>query len=61
MRHWHAGVGFYNRNVGPWLYIERGGFMLHLYARWFRDPWDHGFRWHVTLRLRDRYRIFWGG
>jgi hypothetical protein len=56
-------VGWANqRNRGPWLYMERGGFMLHVVARRFRDPWQDGFGALFTLRLRDRYVIFkrWG-
>lgn len=46
------------RNRGPWLYWERGGFMLHAGARRFRDPWDNKFRAWLTLRVAGRYLIF---
>lgn len=45
---------------GPYLYVERGGFMLHLWLRYFRLPWHHGLRWGYTLRVRDRYWLFGG-
>ena len=51
----YVSVGFYNGNIGPWLYVERGGFLLHFYARYFRDPWDRGFRWGLSLHVRHRY------
>ena len=38
---------------GRWyVYLERGGFMLHAYAR---------FGGGLTLRWRNRYRVFWKG
>lgn len=51
-------MGFYNGNVGPWLYVERDGFMLHAYARRFRlDSWDRCWRAGLALRVRDRYIV----
>jgi hypothetical protein len=47
---WHA--------LGPYLYLERGGFMLHFYARWFRLPEQQGWHWGASLRLRDRFVFF---
>jgi hypothetical protein len=49
---WHA--------VGPYAYVERGGFMLHLWFRYFRLPWQHGLRWGYTLRICGRYVLFGG-
>jgi hypothetical protein len=49
-----AGVGG-DSATGPYLYVERGGFMLHLYLRWFTLPWQHGLYWGCTLRARGRY------
>lgn len=42
---------------GPVLYIEHRGFMLHAGARTFQDPWQHGFGWWLTIRLRYRYLL----
>lgn len=49
---WHA--------LGPYVYAERGGFMLHLWFRWFRLEYQHGLRWGYTLRVRDRTLLFGG-
>jgi len=45
--------------LGPWIYFERGGFMLHAWARYFRLEWHRGFKWRVCLRVRHRYVAFW--
>lgn len=50
--HWHA--------LGPYLYVERGGFLLHLWLRWFRLDYQRGLRWGYTLRVGGRYRLFGG-
>jgi hypothetical protein len=49
---WHA--------LGPYIYAERGGFMLHAGVRWFRLDYQHGLRWWWTLRLRGRFVAFGG-
>ena len=54
-----AGI-FTDTARGPYLYVERGGFLLHLWFRYFRHPWQHGWRWGYTLRVRDRYLLFGG-
>lgn len=48
--HWHA--------LCPFLYIERGGFLLHLWLRYFRLPYHQGWRWGYTLWVR--YRLMGG-
>ena len=49
---WHA--------LGPYIYVERGGFMLHAGARWFRLEYQRGPHWWLTLRIGGRYVIFKG-
>lgn len=49
---WHA--------LGPYLYFERGRFMLHVWLRWFRLDWQHGLRWGYTLRIGGRFVLFGG-
>jgi hypothetical protein len=46
--------------IGPYFYAERDGFMLHLWFRYMRDPWNRGLRWGYTLRVRDRFLLFGG-
>lgn len=43
-------------------YIERGGFMLHLYAGHHDYPLEQNPRWHwgYALRVRGRYVLFGG-
>jgi len=42
---------------GPVLYIEGRRSMLHAGARTFSDPWQHGFGWWLTVKLRGRYLL----
>lgn len=53
-----SGAGIWtsaSRSFGPYVYVERGGFMLHAWARWFGLPWYHGFGARVCIRCRGRY------
>ena len=46
--------------IGPFLYMERGGFMLHVFARrFFQEPY-RGSRWRIALRIRGRYIVHVG-
>lgn len=46
--------------TGPYLYAEHGRSNLHLWFRYFRYPWHHGWRWGYTLTLRGRTLLFGG-
>lgn len=46
--------------IGPYLYVDRGGFMLHLYARYFRVTYQQGLHWGYALRINDRFVLFGG-
>lgn len=50
-------TGWHLEAIGPYLYVERSGFMVHLWLRYFRS---YGVRWGYTLRLRDRHVLFGG-
>ena len=43
--------------IGPWVYIERGDFVLHAWARWFRLPWHRGFKWRIYLRIPHGHMV----
>lgn len=46
---------------GPVIYLEGGRSMLHAGARTFSDPWQHGFGWWLTIKLRGRYLVMHHG
>jgi hypothetical protein len=47
---------------GPSLYIQRGGFLLHTWAKWFHMPYHRGFKWRLHLviphgHMRSRVNV----
>lgn len=42
---------------GPVVYFERGQSLVHAGARFFHEPWQHGFGWWLTIKLRGRYLL----